>query len=352
MSRHKWAGIVYGRSYNLDFRFIAVPEDFTHQEISWASEYILATTRNARKLTSHPRWSLFKNNSHCVVGVTCMVRDLIGKLGEDLVEILSKDNRGRPLYVFVGYVTKLERQKYLLDLPDYTGDHLENFKSLYRYVEQVWSVKDYDKDSKKPLVTNYQKQAFFSQQLHSAFTADLIEQLNHPEKSPDRVFLWQNSPEQNCKLWATSANLPKPVSICLNLNYHRHFNTPFLNQTVSELEDFTILNRTDSTSDLAESNSNSSSTFPQVIVNKVKEDIELTLQHATQVATAGQELIDNLTKPLGSSGKDTYETSTNPSNQSQEINQKLDTKELTEAENFGFKAKSSSQSARESQNWF
>ncbi len=48
-----------------------------------------------------------------------MVRDLIGQLGEELIEAMTKDDRGRPLYVFVGYVTQLNQGKDLLDVPAY-----------------------------------------------------------------------------------------------------------------------------------------------------------------------------------------------------------------------------------------
>ena len=58
MSREGWAKIVYGRSYHLDFRFITIPQDFERDDLAWASQHILATTRQARNLTDRPRWSL------------------------------------------------------------------------------------------------------------------------------------------------------------------------------------------------------------------------------------------------------------------------------------------------------
>ena len=84
--QRQWAAIVYGRTYHLDFRFITIPHDFTASDITWASQHILATTHQARNLPSNPRWSLFKNDSYCVVGITCMVRDLIGKFCAVLLE--------------------------------------------------------------------------------------------------------------------------------------------------------------------------------------------------------------------------------------------------------------------------
>ena len=328
MSKHKWAALVYGRSYHLDFRFIAIPEDFSHQEIDWVSPYILATTRKARKLPSHPRWSLFKNDSHCVVGVTCMVRDLIGQLEDEEFELLTKDNRGRPLYVFLGYVTKLEKTKYLLDLPPYSGNNLERFKPLYSYVEQVWSVKDYNKDSKKPLSTDYQNVAFSTEKLAAGFKVDLVEQLNYPGKSPDKVFLWQNSPEQNHNLWATSASFHEQISICLDANHRRYSHSPFLNQTISQSEEFTTQERI-----INHVQPNEKRSLSESIGNKVREDIEITLQHASQVVSLGQELIDNFADWSNEADK----TSLN----SQETDSIKD-------ENFGFKTKKSAKS----QDWF
>ena len=96
-----------------------MPNNFTAQDIQWASTYIVATTQQARNLAGSPRWSLFKNDSYCVVGVTCMVRDLIKQSAADSVNIMTKDDQGRPLYVFVGYVTELNQQGQLNDLPAY-----------------------------------------------------------------------------------------------------------------------------------------------------------------------------------------------------------------------------------------
>ena len=313
MYRQKWAGIVYGRSYHLDFRFIAIPRDFTSQELDWASPYILATTRKARKLPSSPRWSLFKNDSHCVLGVTCMVRDLLKELDDNSLEELTKDDRGRPLYVFVGYVTKLERKKCLFNLPSYTGNCLEDFQSLYQYVREVWLVKNFDREGRKPQLTHYQKLIFTNQQVQSNPAINFIEELNHQGKYSDKVFLWQDTPEQNRKLWTASAIFPEATSICLGINSTRYLNSPFLNQTLTKLKQFTIQDRVRIQSkqksnlktskkrcDLGEGSSpwecsSRKQSISEFITQKAKEDIDLTLQHAAQAATLGQEFIDNFT---------------------------------------------------------
>ena len=401
MYRQKWAGIVYGRSYHLDFRFIAIPKDFTSQELDWASPYILATTRKAGKLPSHPRWSLFKNDSHCILGVTCMVRDLIGELDENSAEELTtskqtrgrrpripqgraykdarlprvtappfmnsvaspkggvpwtKDDRGRPLYVFVGYVTKLEHKKCLFNLPSYLGNCLEDFQSLYQYVREVWLVKNFDKQSRKPRLTDYQTLTFTNQQVQSNCAMDFIEELNYHGRHSDKVFLWQNTPEQNRKLWTASAIFPEPTSVCLGINSRHYLNSPFLNQTISELEQFTIQDRIpippQPTTHLDTTKKRS---FAQFIAHKAREDINLTLQQAAQAVNLGQELLDNFTdrpnqKKLET--RDRIEVTGDREHSTPALESSLIETKDKDTENFGFKSKPYTKPATQAQDWF
>jgi hypothetical protein len=340
MYRQKWAAIVYGRSYHLDFRFIAIPEDFTNRELDWAAPYIVATTRKARKLPSHPRWSLFKNDSHCILGVTCMVRDLLGEADDDL-SAMTKDDSGRPLYVFVGYVTQLERKKYLYDFPSYGGNCLEDFQSLYQYVRDVWWVKNFNRESRQPQRTDYQKLTFANQQAIKNFNF----QLNHSTQHPDKVYLWQDSPEQNSQLWAASADFPQPNSVCLGINGKRHLPSPFLNQTLTELPEFSIeekisiqLKQNSQGSSSVASDGSKKRSLSQLIAQKAKDDLNLTLQHAAQAATLGQELIDNFHN--WSTNKEAIPTI------------KSSLMETQEPENFGFKNKSKIQPTTKTRDWF
>ncbi|MGV2829493.1 hypothetical protein [Myxosarcina sp. GI1(2024)] len=334
MSEQQWAAIVYGRSYQLDFRFIALPEDFREREITWASKYIFATTRKAKKLSTYPRWSLFKNESHCVVGVTCMVRELISSLNPDLTAIQSKDNRGRPLYIFVGYVTRITNSQCPLILPAYTGDRLRDFANLYRYVGQVWTVEDYHQNSKKPLITNYRTIGFSATKFKSNLTAKALEQLNHEQKYPDRVFLWQNNLQNNLQLWLAAAHCPYPVSLCLNINSKQYFaNSPFLNQTLSELESFTIRKRVIA----PQSQSLNSKVLPRslstTVANKVKNDLEITIHHANHAATLGKELVENFTDWT----------------KAEPVKQDFPDSETKARDNFGFKSKESN---LDNSDWF
>ncbi|WP_036479563.1 hypothetical protein [Myxosarcina sp. GI1] len=296
MSERKWAAIVYGRSYHLDFRFIAIPEDFGEKEISWASKYIFATTRKARNLPAHPRWSLFKNETHCAIGVTCMVRDLVSSMDLAGTSIPTKDNRGRPLYIFVGYVTQLNASQSYLDFPTYT-EHLQDFANLYQYVRQVWTIEDYHQNSKKPIVTKYQT-ILSPAKLTADVTLAAIEELNHQQKQPDRVFFWQSERQHDWQLWLAAAVCPYPISLCLNINSDRYFsNSPFLNQTLTSVDGFTIKERIATQKQLPPAQPVTRS-LSKSITNKVKSDLELTIYHANYAATLGQELVENFTSKV------------------------------------------------------
>ncbi|WP_319422861.1 hypothetical protein [Pleurocapsa sp. FMAR1] len=242
MSRQNWAAIVYGRSFHLDFRYITVPHDFTDQDITWASAYILATTHQARNLANHPRWSLFKNNSYCIVGVTCMVRDLM-EFGQDSVEVMAKDDQGRPLYVFVGYVTPLSKGKNILNFPAYTEKHLGGFKPLYQQMEKVWLVKDYDQKSRQPLLSQYQSLNSSVELIQVDTKIDSIPRINSLLKQPDKIYSWCNSNQQNNQLWMAAAKCSVETSLCLNIKAKVISNSPFLNQTITQLDGFTISDR-------------------------------------------------------------------------------------------------------------
>ena len=327
----RWAAIVYGRSYHLDFRFITLPYDFTAEDSAWALQHIIATTQQARNLTNAPRWSLFKKDDYCVVGVTCMVRDLI--------DVMVKDDRGRPLYVFVGYVTQLDPQQ-KLQIPSYEGDKLDRFKVLYHEIEPVWSVKDYERDSRSPRLSQYQTLDF--PVVDAAVPSDPQFQLNDRLKYPDKTYLWQSTSQQNRLLWLATAGCSEPTSICLNIKGKALTNSPFLNQTVVNLDGFQVKDRIaiskpsqSPTPKNLESSANSS--LSQKISLRAKEDLDLTLQQAAKLAIASQELFDNF-------GDWSNAPESDPDAEAQP-----DTP-TDEADSFGFKTKKSSTTNEE--NWF
>ncbi len=345
MSEQEWAAIVYGRSYHLDFRFITVPHNFQGEDINWAAQYIVATTQQARKLADSPRWSLFKNNYYCVVGVTCMVRNLIGKLREDLQKVMAKDDQGRPLYVFVGYVTQLSQQRNIHNFPPYTAECLDDFQILYQEIEPVWLAKNYEQHSRHPLLSQYQPRRFAQSAIALRAPAKLnatkshqIEQLNDLAKYPDKTYLWPSLKPQNNLLWLTSIQCSQPTSACLNIEGKPLANSPFLNQSINQLEQFQIQERIVNTvndSNPKKSHCQRSSSFSQKISHRAKEDIDLTLQQAAKVATVSQDLFNNFTD---------WSNHRYPNSEQQTNTQG------NEAESFGFKTKKSSPS--NDHDWF
>lgn len=337
MSKQKWAAIIYGRSYHLDFRFITIPSDFSDREIAWVSPYILASTQKARNLSDSPRWSLFKNHSHCVVGVTCMVRDLIGKMGEDLLEIMAKDDVGRPLYVFVGYVTQLNLGEDLDDVPVYSQSNLNSFKPLYREIEKVWFLRDYD--NREALASQYKPLDDRVETTDPFSHISQIAQLNDLEKHPDKTFVWRSCDLNDGQLWLETARCSQATSICLNIKGKFLSNSPFLNQTATKISQFEIEERlverqarTSNLSALAhqgdriESQQSDSPSFKEKISARAKEDIDLTIQQAAKLTSSGQEIIGNLTDWSNYSKKTAENT-----------NLSLNSKD--KIDNFGFKNK-------------
>ena len=114
-------------------------------------------------------------------------------MSRDLIDTMTKDDRGRPLYVFVGYVTKLEGQA--IAIPTYTGECLDRFKSLYQEIERVWLVKDYDLDSRHPSLSQYQPQKFETEAISNT-SGDRIPQLNDCSKYPDKTYLYPSQTQQ------------------------------------------------------------------------------------------------------------------------------------------------------------
>ncbi|MGL5834910.1 MAG: hypothetical protein ACRC1Z_17010 [Waterburya sp.] len=344
-----WAAIVYGRTYHLDFRLITVPHDFTPEAIVWASQHIVATTQKARNLVNAPRWSLFKNDDYCVMGVTCMVKDLIG----DTV----KDDQGRPLYVFVGYGTQLTPTQPLKNFPGYTENSLDNFKILYQEIEQVWLLKNYERDSRYPTRSQYYPINFYNEAINEAIALDskeppLDDKLNHPlnhlSQDPDKIYLWQSSLQQNRLLWQASAQSSVPLATCLNIRGKAFKNSSFLNQSSAQAESFEIINRgtIERKSNPSEATNQNHHDVPnsplaqisQKISHRAKEDIDLTLQQAAKMAIASQELMNNL----------------NLSDWNQSSENEPDELELPSAANdpeFGFKTKKSN-SGESEQDWF
>ncbi|MBD2278886.1 hypothetical protein [Aphanizomenon flos-aquae] len=241
----KWSALIYGRTYEVDFRLIAMPEYFNVnvQARTWAENYILATTQIPEKLSGNPRWSLFTDDKYCVIATTCMVGELFPNGTSHETKDITTDFRGRPLYAFIGYVAERDESRQFPTLPAYSDLNLEQFQLLYqKYVEQCWDVKPYQPESRQPILTS-EKDVKFSfptteKDVKFSFptTDDAKLHLNIDQK---RIRVW--SEEYKSDVWNTVIQeieiSDQPISVCLSLSTPREAeNSPFLNATVLKLD--------------------------------------------------------------------------------------------------------------------
>ncbi|NEO51696.1 MAG: DUF4948 domain-containing protein [Okeania sp. SIO3B5] len=237
-----WSVIVYGRTKEADYRFLAIPDDFGTEEQNWARKYIHGTTVYPERLQENPRWSLFKNHKHCVFGVTCMVQELVGS--ERQYEYMAKNARGRSLHIFVGYVAQINEDfNPLKILPDL--ENLEFFKPEYLLIslKKSWNLKDYQVINKKIYEYPYNLELNYSRVTESTgYTNKSIP----PEFIPclegeNRAFICPDNPENRQKLWENCCKFFDypykyiPLSLCLSLSQKKDvLEGPFSNATTSD----------------------------------------------------------------------------------------------------------------------
>ncbi|MGF1676586.1 MAG: hypothetical protein ACFCUV_23345 [Rivularia sp. (in: cyanobacteria)] len=236
----KWSALIYGRTYEVDFRLIAMPKyfDFDVKARTWAENYILATTQIPEKLSGNPRWSLFTNGNYCVFATTCMVKELFPNDISQETKDITTDFRGRPLYAFIGYVARKDEESGKFPpLPAYSDlKKLEQFQLSYQEnLEKCWDLKPYQSKSKEPILTREEEVKFDFTKSNSREL-----QLN---QDPKKIRAW--SEEYQSDVWNSVVQeinqeidiFQQPISVCLGLSSPRDADkSPFLNATVLRLD--------------------------------------------------------------------------------------------------------------------
>jgi membrane protein YqaA with SNARE-associated domain len=228
-----WAAIVYGRTYEIDFRLLALPVDFTQSEQDWLIAHIQTMTRYPEDLSDRPRWAVFRQDTLCIFMVACMARDLVEHTRPDGMD-LTHDRRGRALYTVVGYATRLPPRE-PVQLPAYLDRDLRELSSTYQeYVAARWQVKSYIQD--RATVTEYQPlsaaPAMIPVEIDRLYFALNITQ-------PNTVVLWPEAINYRQVLWAIAAQqlaTGQNVSLCLGLpTLGSAVNGAFLNGTAVDV---------------------------------------------------------------------------------------------------------------------
>ena len=230
-----WSPILYGRTYEVDFRMLAMPEYFDNEDRKWAEKYILPAMQNRNYiLENQPRWVLIANEKYCVFASACMVEELFSEeqLEKEKEYTLDK-SKSRRLYAFIGYVAKRDKHDQLPPLPKFEELNLRLFQDTYlELVRGIWYCRNSQLKAKSPIIT-YTKDINFS----SNFVKDESWEINKQKKV---IKVW--SLEYNANLWNNCAfqlktsNLTDNISLCLSLSKINLDKSPFSNVSVIDIK--------------------------------------------------------------------------------------------------------------------
>jgi hypothetical protein len=210
MINSKWSAIVYSATFSVDYRFLAIPQDFNSENDEnkkWLEKYVTVTTSVPESLRKTPRWSLFRNEDFCVVGVTSMLKNLAKcSNSENPLLIKTQDFQNREIYGFWGYITQIKDNE-VIPIPKM---NLQLFHGLHTYVKDKWLAKEYNKRTE---ITEYNKEFSHDDLVIVNQLCNLKNgELNYKD---NKVNLWSVS--ENEALWSEIANSKDSISLCLNL---------------------------------------------------------------------------------------------------------------------------------------
>ena len=192
-----WAPLVFSRTRDIDFRFLAMPEDLTSDEQDWLRTAQLgATIAYMNRDYQSPIWSCFKRGYNVpggrwlsVIGVTCWC----ALLSDDY----NRDIGGRSIYGFFGAVCRDSS----IRVPPLD---LELFKPLYTFaIERFADTVDNAQLYRKSYEWRWPRLLTIAPSAMRLNANPTSLQL-HPQSSGQ-------------VLWAAAAAAPAPVSLSLNL---------------------------------------------------------------------------------------------------------------------------------------
>ena len=256
----QWAPLIYGRTYEVDYRFLAIPEDFDHITQNWCLSYIQGLLQKPDALKQASRWGLFSNDKHCIFGVACLVKQLTHSFNQKYD--LTKDKANRPLYLFVGYVTQIDSDKRIDDIPSYFSlfkQNLSIFQNVIHIIEQQWLIKPYKYRSDSHTRTyKYEKCPDFIRPFPLNFNYRLDYKKLKPNNrnygqvkieylfSEDDMKIWPDSQTNREDLWENACKYIArhyPLSLCFGLSSEKEIlDSPFMNATALDLPKLTPKN--------------------------------------------------------------------------------------------------------------
>ena len=245
----EWSPLIYGRTYEVDFRFLAVPSDFDTSRKEWALRYIRGMLQSPASLKKNSRWAIFSDDQHCVFGVACQVAKLVNPTSQNERQ-LCKDRGGRSIYVFVGCVTKVNNDQNINDIHCFSRDdkYLYNHplkKAFVNIVSQQWRATSFRNSSSSELSKklSYSKANF---NLYQPRNINVRYTLN--QFCDNKLFAWPDDLGTDMEVWEAACQYimaRRPISLCLGFDSSSMImKSPFLNGTIINLDRRQILDRT------------------------------------------------------------------------------------------------------------
>ena len=237
-----WAPLVYGRTLNVDFRLLAIPEDTSREDIDWLQRMVNGAIVYPDALRNGHRWAVFKNERYCAFGLVCMA---------ELVSAKRVVVQTRDLYIFAGYVARIDPSQYpdpphhplfpplaVVDKPPFSV-----FRTLYDYVDFLW---DDTRTSSEELLSDIQKPFRPVPQLEK-----LLGELSDTQSMPvsDRLSIDQgkcmvHNEAKNALLWHEAIQSTKSVSLCLRMPDRLSARSaPFENVTIDGIGEDSVIDR-------------------------------------------------------------------------------------------------------------
>ena len=233
-AENRWAPLVYGRTKDVDFRLLAVPEGVSPMMKRWMRLHITGATVFPDDLRDGHRWSIFKNDEYCCFGLTCMASWVSTQ--RTIVE-------DRELYLFAGYAAKVDPQAYpdepyhppIPTLESLDEPPFQVFRTLYDYVDFLWdddrtsmSTEEIEADIEKP----FRVVPRIEQVLKKFGPAPEpnFEELN---READCLRILMHHDKINAGYWNEAANCSGYVSLAIRLPDRSSADLgPYLNATV------------------------------------------------------------------------------------------------------------------------
>ncbi|MDA1014418.1 MAG: hypothetical protein O3A00_08205 [Planctomycetota bacterium] len=239
-----WAPLVYGRTLNVDFRLLAIPEETSREDIDWFQRMVNGAIIYPDALRTGHRWAVFKNERYCAFGLVCMAALVSAKR----VVVQTRD-----LYLFAGYVARIDPTLYpdpphhpripplgIVDQPPFTV-----FRTLWDYVDFLW---DDTRTSSEELLSDTQKPFRPVPQLEGLLSnSPIVESSSALNRTPGKCAVHSEANES--LLWSEAIQSTIPTSLCLRMPDRLSARSaPFENVTIDGIESDSVIDRASGTS--------------------------------------------------------------------------------------------------------